>query len=157
MAKCKTAVTPLLTHWSYCSLAPSPWYISLILKFVYDLELEFMHAVIQGWDNGCLVTFMIYDLMRLFAVTKCMAFKCNHFLPGKSWSPRDLQLHSPRICVNLPDNRPGLVAMEISSPATGWAGIKTIGHGNQWEIAEGSPQGSFDIGVKAGLGTQVQG
>ena len=25
MAKCKTAVTPLLTHWSYCSLALSYW------------------------------------------------------------------------------------------------------------------------------------
>ena len=27
MAKCKTAVTPLLTHWSYCSLAPSHWFV----------------------------------------------------------------------------------------------------------------------------------
>ena len=27
MAWCKTAVTPLLTHWSYCSLAPSHRYI----------------------------------------------------------------------------------------------------------------------------------
>ena len=26
MAWCKTAVTPLLTHWSYCRLALSPWY-----------------------------------------------------------------------------------------------------------------------------------
>ena len=25
--KCKTAVTPLLTHWSYCSLALSHWYM----------------------------------------------------------------------------------------------------------------------------------
>ena len=28
MAQCKTAVTPLLTHWSYCSLTLSHWYIS---------------------------------------------------------------------------------------------------------------------------------
>ena len=26
MAQCKAAVTPLLTHWSYCSLALSHWY-----------------------------------------------------------------------------------------------------------------------------------
>ena len=26
MAQCKTAVTPLLTHWSYCSLALSHWF-----------------------------------------------------------------------------------------------------------------------------------
>ena len=28
MAQCKTAVTPLLTHWSYCSLQLSHWYMS---------------------------------------------------------------------------------------------------------------------------------
>ena len=27
MTQCKTAVTPLLMHWSYCSLALSHWYI----------------------------------------------------------------------------------------------------------------------------------
>ena len=38
MALCKTVVTPMLTHWGYCTpvishwceLLPSPWYISLI-------------------------------------------------------------------------------------------------------------------------------
>ena len=29
MAQCKTAVTPLLTHWSYCSLALSPRFIAV--------------------------------------------------------------------------------------------------------------------------------
>ena len=29
MAKCKTAVTPLLTHWSYCSLALSHRFVDL--------------------------------------------------------------------------------------------------------------------------------
>ena len=30
MTQCKTTVTPLLTHWSYCSLALSHWYICFI-------------------------------------------------------------------------------------------------------------------------------
>ena len=30
MAWCKSAVTPLLTHWSYCSLQLSHWYDTLI-------------------------------------------------------------------------------------------------------------------------------
>ena len=31
MAQCRTAVTPLLTHWSYCSLALNHRYISCLL------------------------------------------------------------------------------------------------------------------------------
>ena len=30
MAQCKTAVSPLLTHWRYCSHAPSHWYIFFV-------------------------------------------------------------------------------------------------------------------------------
>ena len=39
MAWCKTAVTPLLMHWSYCSLAQSLWYITPSNN-PYGLDLE---------------------------------------------------------------------------------------------------------------------
>ena len=38
MAKCKTAVTPLLTHWSYCSLAlshQSEWRMNQIYEAMW--------------------------------------------------------------------------------------------------------------------------
>ena len=34
MASYKTAVTPLLTHWSYCSLALNRWYVAVIMTSV---------------------------------------------------------------------------------------------------------------------------
>ena len=40
MALCKTAVTPLLTHWNYCSRAPSPRYYMFRVN-LYDLPRFF--------------------------------------------------------------------------------------------------------------------
>ena len=42
MAWCKTAVTPLLTHWSYCSLALSLWFASM----------NMVNCVMFDSDNG---------------------------------------------------------------------------------------------------------
>ena len=52
VAQCKTAVTPLLMHWSYCSLARNHWYISYqqlfvtiyITKWWMNSEPDYKHA-----------------------------------------------------------------------------------------------------------------
>ena len=60
MASCKTAVTPLLTHWSYCNLALSHRHDIWILKsgwdFVVDLpgNMRFKHAPLI-WITTCVL------------------------------------------------------------------------------------------------------
>ena len=56
MAWCKTAVTPLLTHWSYCSLAPSHrcvicrWVHSLQrLFFLFHQRIHEIHTTYRLW------------------------------------------------------------------------------------------------------------
>ena len=73
MAQCKTAVTPSLTQWSYCSLVLSHWYnstrtVSIILGMycslklgMYFCKLLFQISVIYSglaFGAGCLVMFI---------------------------------------------------------------------------------------------------
>ena len=48
----KTAVTPLLTHWSYCSLAPSP---------------QCMYYLALGWARCCLLWVHVYVVCTKFS------------------------------------------------------------------------------------------
>ena len=85
MAYCKTAVTPLLTHWSYCSFALSHWYgISdqvstqfsvlcfalVIFMFLVDWYTLFPY-INQDCITGTAVTQMDMDEIGLyFTITK---------------------------------------------------------------------------------------
>ena len=78
MASCKTAVTPLLTHWSYCNLALSHRHDISILKsgwyFVVDLpgNMRFKHAPLielgesgAKWDSGAKREYLITWLLLM--------------------------------------------------------------------------------------------
>ena len=54
MAKCKTAVSPLLTHWRYCSLALSHRYITcfltlLLLRSEYSGKTRLIPQLLMPW------------------------------------------------------------------------------------------------------------
>ena len=60
MALCKTAVSPLLMQWSYCSLALSHRY-----------KYNFFHSESQEWSTGSCLVVLCYGLVRVnFDVTK---------------------------------------------------------------------------------------
>ena len=60
MAQCKTAVTPSLTHCSYCSVALSPWYVDILPEMKWnetcgDRIILVQHSQYHGcWCPGSL-------------------------------------------------------------------------------------------------------
>ena len=80
IASCKTSVTPLLTHWSYCSLAPSHQYylkplissLSVstggILCFAVGTEWGPQSTWFVGWLRGGLVHVVHYSDVIMGAI-----------------------------------------------------------------------------------------
>ena len=70
MALCKTAVTSLLKHWSYCSLALDYWYVYLLWfqSVVYVLSLSVYHCI-QYCTILCMLTHWARDKMAAILQT----------------------------------------------------------------------------------------
>ena len=70
MVQCKNAVTPLLTHWSYCSLALSHWVsLSCTNSLIWDV------LVVHSWESTVLQSaLVIYNYMLQWASNKNMTF-----------------------------------------------------------------------------------
>ena len=60
MAKHKTAVTPFVTHWSYCSFTISPWYIHVCSK---QFSIQRVNSLIPGRGGN---NFEIINLELIF-------------------------------------------------------------------------------------------
>ena len=67
MAQCKTAVTPLLTHWSYCSLALSQRY-SLVTENIFKITIR--HGQLE-WSNITVVTIVPVDGHAPLSASPC--------------------------------------------------------------------------------------
>ena len=96
MVWCKTTVTPLLMHWSYCSLALSHWYITKIYQIkkqkqkgpdlVASLE-TIEKQVSKIWNVGCPLWYLkigqYLDALQMqqhyWQLTKTHWDSCHHF------------------------------------------------------------------------------
>ena len=63
MAQSKTAVTPLLMHWSYCSLALSHPYIFSVNSVHFDLDSGNGFLPVQSHSPFPLCNKSVYDLI----------------------------------------------------------------------------------------------
>ena len=85
MTWCKTAVTPLLTHWSYCSLALSHRYHSIIcfmswIMALWGLRIQGISGPVLGswyWPANIFVTIRCYSGGKLRTTEKMLTHRCN--------------------------------------------------------------------------------
>ena len=71
MALCKTAVTPLLTHWSYCSLALSHQYVSVPVASQSGRKYKYISMFPQNsWAHKWLSDNQTKNFRYIFAGTR---------------------------------------------------------------------------------------
>ena len=90
MAQCKTAVTPLLTHWSYCSLLLSHWYISFTPNshHIPHILLQWCHNEHDGISSHHPHNFLLKPLFRQGNIKAPRHWPmCGEFT-GDRWIPR---------------------------------------------------------------------
>ena len=73
MTLCKTAVTPLLTHWSYCSFALSHQYD--VMTYKYDTVASIMTQAVNHNIDGLEQDYCISSALAMEILQSCI----NHW------------------------------------------------------------------------------
>ena len=106
MAQCKTAVTPLLTHWSYCSLALSPRNVLTKLQSYITTEaVKYFpcqnHSILSNnfeiTNYNCWLTYW-----PITQISKGPWEQCRHniFTKNKvSWIKKFIYFYNIKICM----------------------------------------------------------